>query len=72
MFKLIDRIEPHTISSLVLIKLLTKKSSVKESNIQVQKLKLECLKKIIEKFPITRYLYSQIILIINILLSTNY
>lgn len=49
--------ESSTVSSQVLIKLLNKKPGIKDNNVQIQKLRLECLKKIIEKFPITRYLY---------------
>lgn len=49
--------EPQTVSSQVLIKLLNKKPGIKDNNVQTQKMRLECLKKIIEKFPITRYVY---------------
>jgi len=49
--------ESLTVSSQVLIKLLNKKPGIKDNNVQIQKLRLECLKKVIEKFPITRYLY---------------
>lgn len=48
--------ESSPVSSQVLIKLLNKKPGIKDNNVQIQKLRLECLKKIIEKFSITRYL----------------
>lgn len=48
--------ESPPVSSQVLIKLLNKKPGIKDNNVQIQKLRLECLKKVIEKFPITRYL----------------
>lgn len=54
--------EPQTVSSQVLIKLLNKKPGIKDNNVQTQKLRLECLKKIIEKFPITRYLYFYLLI----------
>lgn len=56
--KIIDQVEAPAISSQVLIKLLNKKPGIKDNNVQIQKLRLECLKKVIEKFPITRYLLS--------------
>ncbi|KAL5234313.1 hypothetical protein ACI65C_001723 [Semiaphis heraclei] len=52
-FQIIDEIESSTVSSQVLIKLLIKKPGIKDNNVQIQKLKLECLKKVIEKFSIT-------------------
>jgi len=54
--------ESLTVSSQVLIKLLNKKPGIKDNNVQIQKLRLECLKKVIEKFPITRYLYYLFVL----------
>lgn len=48
--------ESPPISSQVLIKLLNKKPGIKDNNVQIQKLRLECLKKVFEKFPTTRYL----------------
>jgi cytoskeleton-associated protein 5 len=45
------------ISGQVLIKLLNKKPGIRDNNVQTQHLRLECLKKIIEKFPISRYLF---------------
>lgn len=60
------------VSSQVLIKLLNKKPGIKDNNVQIQKLRLECLKKIVEKFPITRYIeYQLIILFIFIYLVQN-
>jgi len=56
LFQVIDNIETSTVSSQVLIRLLNKKPGIADGNIQVQKLKLECLKKVIKKFPISRYL----------------
>lgn len=55
LLQIIDEIESSTVSSQVLIKLLIKKPGIKDNNVQIQKLKLECLKKVIEKFSITRY-----------------
>lgn len=52
-FQIIDQMESLTVSSQVLIKLLNKKPGIKDNNVQIQKLRLECLKKVIEKFPIT-------------------
>lgn len=49
--------ELSTISSQVLIKLLNKKPGIKDNNVQIQKLKLKCLQKVIEKFGITRYYF---------------
>lgn len=49
--------EPTQVSSQVLIKLLIKKSGLKDKNVQIQKLRLECLKKIINNFSITKYLF---------------
>lgn len=46
------------ISSQVLIKILNKKPGIRDNNVQIQRLRLECLKKIIEKFPISRYLFK--------------
>lgn len=43
------------INSQVLIKLLNKKPGIRDNNVQTQKLRLECLKKVIEKFPTSRY-----------------
>lgn len=57
LFQIVDQIESSTVSSQVLIKLLNKKPGIKDNNVQIQKLRLECLKKVIEKFRITRYLY---------------
>jgi len=54
--------ESLAVSSQVLIKLLNKKPGIKDNNIQIQKLRLECLKKVIEKFPITRCLYYLFVL----------
>ncbi|XP_026810117.1 LOW QUALITY PROTEIN: protein mini spindles-like [Rhopalosiphum maidis] len=51
--QIIDELEPSTVSSQVLIKLLVKKPGIKDNNVQIQKLRLECLKKVIEKFSIT-------------------
>ncbi|XP_029345564.1 protein mini spindles isoform X2 [Acyrthosiphon pisum] len=51
--QIIDEIESSTVSSQVLIKLLIKKPGIKDNNVQIQKLKLKCLKKVIEKFSIT-------------------
>ncbi|XP_050054425.1 protein mini spindles-like isoform X3 [Aphis gossypii] len=51
--QIIDELETSTISSQVLIKLLVKKPGIKDNNVQIQKLRLECLKKVIEKFSIT-------------------
>jgi len=56
LLQIIDKIESTKVSSQVLIKLLVKKPGIKDNNVQVQKLRLECLKKIIEKFSINRYL----------------
>jgi len=53
---MIDLMESPTFSSQVLIKLLNKKPGIKDNNVQIQKLRLECLKKVFEKFPVTRYL----------------
>jgi len=52
---MIDQMESLTFSSQVLIKLLNKKPGIKDNNVQIQKLRLECLKKVFEKFPVTRY-----------------
>lgn len=60
---MIDQMELPTvnqISSQVLIQLLNKKPGIKDNNVQVQMLRLECLKKVIEKFPINRYLLFSI------------
>lgn len=54
--QIIDQMESPLVSSQVLIKLLNKKPGIKDNNVQIQKLRLECLKKIFEKFPITRYI----------------
>ncbi|XP_050528781.1 protein mini spindles-like isoform X2 [Daktulosphaira vitifoliae] len=51
--QIVEQTDTLTVSSQVLIKLLNKKPGIKDNNIQIQKLRLECLKKIIEKFPIT-------------------
>uniref|UniRef100_A0A2S2Q544 Cytoskeleton-associated protein 5 n=1 Tax=Sipha flava TaxID=143950 RepID=A0A2S2Q544_9HEMI len=51
--KIIDQMESLPVSSQVLIKLLNKKPGIKDNNVQIQKLRLECLKNIIEKFSIT-------------------
>lgn len=52
---MIDQIESPTVSSQVFIKLINKKPGIKDNNVQIQKLRLECLKKVVEKFPVTRY-----------------
>lgn len=54
---MIDQMKLPPVNSQVLIKLLNKKFGIKDNNAQVQKLKFECLKKVIEKFSKTRYLY---------------
>lgn len=55
--------ESLSISSQVLVKLLNKKPGIKDNNVQIQKLRLECLKKVVEKFPITRLVKSLLLLI---------
>lgn len=61
--------ESSQINSQVLIKLLIKKPGIKDNNIQVQKLKLECLKTIFNNFSITRYSSKKFIFILLLLLD---
>lgn len=53
--------ELSPVSNQIIIKLINTKLGIKDNN--VQKLKLECMKKMIEKFPITRYLITTFLVI---------
>ncbi|XP_008189868.1 protein mini spindles isoform X2 [Acyrthosiphon pisum] len=69
--QIIDQMESLTVSSQVLIKLLNKKPGIKDNNVQIQKLRLECLKKVIEKFPITSTGMNSCIQDVSSLLGDN-
>lgn len=51
--------ELSPVSNQIIIKLINTKLGIKD----VHKLKLECMKKMIEKFPITRYLITTFLVI---------